>query len=302
MKKTLSIIMAVALLMQMLALCGTVSALEAPAISVSSASGTAGSSVTVTVSIQNNPGFSGLEMYVKFDNSVLEFQSAEGKVEASETTGAMPMVPGDESSITTANTEGRVHCIYIALDNITGDTALFDITFKIKDNAPVGDSALTLEIADLYFYEGVEMKDLTATATNGKVTVTDNIDVNCIGDINYTVDGNVVTVTHTVACKVGYLDGTAYKAITAVANGDGTYSFTAPAGVTEVLLVVKGDVNGNGVIDNPDVTQAKATYLKRRTLSAQAAFAADVTGDGALANPDVTQIKAVYLQRKSLTW
>jgi hypothetical protein len=92
--------------------------------------------------------------------------------------------------------------------------------------------------------------------------VTTSLTVNCIGDIDYTVSGNVVTVDHEVACKVGYLSGGSYVAITATANGDGTYSFTAPAGVTEVLLVVKGDANGDANVNIVDkMTVAKSLLL-----------------------------------------
>jgi len=120
----------------------------------------------------------------------------------------------------------------------------------------------------------------------------------------FTVEGNVVTVTFSIACKVGYwseADGK-YIAIPAVANPDGSYSFTAPEGVTEVLLVVKGDVNGNGEVDNTDVTQTKATSLERRTLTAEAYFAADVNNNGEIDNTDVTQIKATSLGRRTLSW
>ncbi len=129
-----------------------------------------------------------------------------------------------------------------------------------------------------------------------------NITVNCIGDIDYTVSGNVVTVDHEVACKVGYLDGTAYKAITAVANGDGTYSFTAPAGVTEVLLVVKGDANGDGYITKADSTRIKAVFNNKTTLSATALFAANVNSDDAITKADSTRVKAVFNGKTSLDW
>ena len=65
---------------------------------------------------------------------------------------------------------------------------------------------------------------------------------------------------------------------------------------------MKGDVNGNGAVDNTDVTQVKATYLERRTLSAEAYFAADVNNNEEADNTDVTQIKATALERRSLNW
>ena len=48
MKKTLSVVLATAILMQLFILGGAVSALESPVVSVTSASGYAGSTVTVS--------------------------------------------------------------------------------------------------------------------------------------------------------------------------------------------------------------------------------------------------------------
>lgn len=131
-----------------------------------------------------------------------------------------------------------------------------------------------------------------------------NINVVSKGVDTYTVEGNVVTVTYSIACKVGYWSETdgKYLAITAVANGDGSYSFTAPEGVTEVLLVVKGDTNLNGEVANNDVTLAKLAYLQRRTLSNEASFAADVSGNSIVNNQDVTQIKLDYQGKRALSW
>ena len=92
-----------------------------------------------------------------------------------------------------------------------------------------------------------------------------NVSVNCIGSINYTVSGQTVTVNHSLACKEGYLNGGSYVVITATKNGDGTYCFTAPAGVTEVVLVVKGDVSGDGRI-NVDDTAKVYSHVKATAL------------------------------------
>ncbi len=134
-----------------------------------------------------------------------------------------------------------------------------------------------------------------------------NISVVHKGDVlanAYKVEGNVVTVTHTAACKVGYWDESAgkYIAIAAVANPDGSYSFTAPAGVTEVLLVVRGDVTGDGLLKNGDKNRLNAALKNKTTLTAEAAFAADVTGDGQLKNGDKNRLNAVLKNKTTLTW
>jgi hypothetical protein len=103
----------------------------------------------------------------------------------------------------------------------------------------------------------------------------------------YTVDGNVVTVTHTAACKVGYWDATAgkYVAIAATHVEGNTYTFTAPEGVTEVLLVVKGDVTGEGTLNVLDRVRISKALLAKNNANYEAiteawqVFAANVNDD-----------------------
>lgn len=82
----------------------------------------------------------------------------------------------------------------------------------------------------------------------------------------YSVNGQTVAVTYDKPCKVGYLgsDGK-YVAIPAVASGS-SYAFTAPDGVTEVVLVIKGDVNGDGEIKKSDITRLNAAFWERPLL------------------------------------
>jgi hypothetical protein len=131
---------------------------------------------------------------------------------------------------------------------------------------------------------------------------TTSIQVNYIGTINYTVSGNVVKVTHDLACKVGYLSGGEYVAITPTANDDGSYSFAVPAGVTEVLLVVAGDVNGDGDVDSSDYGRLNAVLLKKTSLSVEANFAADCNGDGDLDSSDYGRLNAVLLKKTTMKW
>jgi len=118
-----------------------------------------------------------------------------------------------------------------------------------------------------------------------------NITVNCIGDIDYTVSGNVVTVDHDVACRVGYMNGESYVAIKATDNGDGTYSYTAPEGVSEVLLVVKGDVNGDGAIDKNDYVALKRYCFDTMVLNSEAIFASNINNDDEVNKNDYVALK-----------
>lgn len=149
-----------------------------------------------------------------------------------------------------------------------------------------------------YFYsDNAQLHDFNGDFTLYAQWEADAINVTVKGEIPYTVSGQVVTVTHTAACKVGYLDetGAKYVAITAVANEDGTYSFTAPEGVTEVLLVMKGDVNGTAEVNSADKSLLARALLPesnklRYTMTAEEKFAAEVNDTDELNSADKTLI------------
>lgn len=135
------------------------------------------------------------------------------------------------------------------------------------------------------------------------------------GNISYTVEGQTVTVTHSAACKVGYWDVTTGKYITLTATkvSDNTYSFTAPEGVTEVLLVMKGDVTGDGRYTLSDTRAIAKSRLKSEHKNYAAltedwqVFAADVTGDGRYTLSDTraiakSRLKETHKNFAPLTW
>ena len=135
------------------------------------------------------------------------------------------------------------------------------------------------------------------------IDLSGDIHVNCVGKITYTVSGQTVTVNHSLAGKVGYLSGGSYVAITATKNGDGTYSFTAPAGVTAVVLVVKGDVSGDGRINVGDTAKLYSHVRGTAKLTdPNAIFAADVSGDGKLNVGDTAKVYSHVKATALLTW
>lgn len=135
------------------------------------------------------------------------------------------------------------------------------------------------------------------------IDLSGDIHVNCVGKITYTVSGQTVTVNHSLACKVGYLNGGNYVAIAATKNGDGTYSFTAPAGVTEVVLLVKGDVSGDGRINVGDTAKLYSHVRGTAKLTDPIAiFAADVSGDGKLNVGDTAKVYSHVKSTALLTW
>jgi len=125
------------------------------------------------------------------------------------------------------------------------------------------------------------------------------------GNVSYTVNGQTVTVTHDTPCRVGYCDEASqkYVAITAVANDDDSYSFTAPAGITVVQIVIVGDTNGDERITAADVARLNAYLQNKKTdLSAEDLFAADVNGDGLVDDTDKMYLSNAILGKKTLDW
>lgn len=112
------------------------------------------------------------------------------------------------------------------------------------------------------------------------------VTVRAYGNIQYSVAGRVVTVTHSAAFVVGYWDETAdqYIAIAATANADGSYSFDT-AGQENVVLLVIGDVNGDGQLTMADKTLLD-DYLSGKSLTPLQQFAADVNGNGKINSAD----------------
>jgi len=174
--------------------------------------------------------------------------------------------------------------MYFADTFYANNATLSGITaYKLDDRTTTVVSGQQLQKASFTFHlpqlEAPEEPPVTPPAAN--------VTVNCIGTISYTVSGQVVTVDHEVACKLGYLDGGEYKAIAATANGDGTYSFTAPTGVTEVLLVVQGDVSGDGDVTLADKMAAArnmllTTHPAYQALTAIQVFAGDMDNNGSV--------------------
>jgi len=120
--------------------------------------------------------------------------------------------------------------------------------------------------------------------------------VECIGNIDYEVNGQIITVDHEAPCKVGYLSGDKYVAVAATANGDGTYSFTVPDGITEALLVVNSDVNGDSLVTAADAQEIQRYAAALDSLISDAEisywfFVTDVNGDGLLTAADAQEIQ-----------
>ena len=121
--------------------------------------------------------------------------------------------------------------------------------------------------------------------------------------VDYTVDGQYVTVYGDTPCKVGYLSGGKYEACSIYSYSGNRHTFVVPDSVDEVILVIKGDVDLSGEFDFFDVVVSKAMDLHPEDgYSIEELFAADVDDDGEFSFFDVILTKAADLGKTPFSW
>ncbi len=113
---------------------------------------------------------------------------------------------------------------------------------------------------------------------------------------------NTFTVACDKACVVLVKSGETYTKLTA-ANDGNTHSFTATlAKGDEIIVRLKGDVNGDGVINTTDAGMAKAASLNKGSLSGLNLICAMVSGGTTVKTTDAGQIKAASLNKLTFNW
>lgn len=121
------------------------------------------------------------------------------------------------------------------------------------------------------------------------------------------------TVTYDMACVVAVktiVDGEeVYTRLTATAtDAEDTYSFDLAEldyefdSDIEIIVAIKGDINGSGGLDGIDAGQAKSASISKITLSGLKLLVGDVNGNGVIDGIDAGQIKSASISRLSLKW
>lgn len=95
--------------------------------------------------------------------------------------------------------------------------------------------------------------------------------------------------------------GVTYTRLTATKISGG-YSFTAENMTADSQIVVRvaGDVNGDGIFSNSDITKLRAAYAGKITMDAIQNICSDVNGDGNFTNADITKLQAAYAGKTQL--
>ncbi len=256
-----------------------------------------GGEFTVELVIHNNPGIAGIRFAFQYDETLL--QLADVPLENLPLKDWTVCYKADPKRTDEVLWEGAA---WARKTNWTGsDCSILQLTFRVLENAPM-DTVTTIGITALDIMNA-SLQDVPFTATPATVTIQEEPPLSVTPSSSalsgaYTVSGQVVTVTYDKPCKVGYLSGGKYVAAPAVASGSG-YAFTLPDGVTEAILVVKGDVNGDGKIKAGDASLIQKYVVHKTTLTNEAFFAADVTGDGKVKAGDATNILKYVVHKAS---
>lgn len=126
------------------------------ALSVSSVSAEKGGTVTVNVSLSNNPGIYGIKVKAEYDSSVLQLKSmSNGNVFP-----ASEAICNEAKGVYVANSSD--------FNNVTGNGTLFTLEFKVLDGADAASCKVSVKLEKA---QNVDGGKIDVSGGSGKVTV-----------------------------------------------------------------------------------------------------------------------------------
>ena len=168
------------------------------------------------------------------------------------------------------------------------------------DNTVLGKRTLTVTVGGLTTTFEVEVIERTVTSVsveNGKLAkhysdgTTEETPLmdGTISDFMTSETGEkTLTLTSENACVAAYKDADGnYVALKAVANEDGSYSYVVPEEVTEVMVAVKGDLDGDGRINMKDLAQLRHNMAEGTVEGSLKQLIIDFNGDGVVNMKDM---------------
>ena len=178
----------------------------------------------------------------------------------------------------------------------SGETEELNLTAAMVsgfDNTVLGKQTLTVTVGGLtttFEVEVVERAVTSVAVENGKLVkhYTDGtteetpLKDGAISDFAiYETGEKTLTLSSENACVAAYknADGN-YVALKAVANEDGSYSYVVPEEVTEVTVAVKGDLDGDGLINMKDLARLRHDMADGTGEDGLTRLIIDLDGDG----------------------
>ena len=139
--------------------------------------------------------------------------------------------------------------------------------------------------------------------TNNLTNLTNEKIENAISGVEIGIYGKVLTVSNKDACKIGYLKDGAFVELNAIANTLGSYNYIISDEITEVVIVLCGDVSGDGALSYEDISLLQSAMLGLSDeISVTGWLAADANGDGAINAADLARIYAAIMGNANTEW
>ena len=134
-----------------------------PTVTVNPATAKVGETVSVVISIKDNPGLVGLQLSLDYDANVFELVSAEGG-------DALSALTFTEPGVYAPGCKFLWDAVEIKDEDIK-DGEILILTFNVSSMAPTGDHSLVLKVKSAY---DNDMNSTPLVVDAGKVTVETN--------------------------------------------------------------------------------------------------------------------------------
>lgn len=202
---------------------GQVTAQATAQLSVESKTATAGSTVTVPVRLQNNPGVTGFMLQIDYDSSKLELLRA---------------TSGTSFSGMEINASNPVRVLWTSSSqkNVTGTGTVLELTFRVK-NGVSGQAQIKVTPGDAENASG----NVSMNTVSGTVTVATSTGGSLRGDVNG--DGTISLRDVTSLRKYLVDLETDINTANADVNGDGTISLRDVTALQKYLIGLISSLN-----------------------------------------------------------
>lgn len=303
MRRVLSLLLTAAMVLSLLVVAGA----DQQTVTLKTAKSVNGNEVTYTFTLDatGTKGVGALSFDVKTTN--LTFKANSDVYNEVLDTTFRPGVAGVQDGSYGFHTETNRFVAY-------GGDGAKDGTRLLKDSVQLVSLTYTIDDAANYSLEVTEFKACYSGAeamTTNKYNceIAPITDSGSAGDYNitpvgkgdntpaYEVEDTNLTVTYSLPCAVAYSTdgGATYTRISATSASDGSYVYdlSAVPANAKIIVVVKGDVNGDGKVNSKDVTRLRQNIKSPATypLDEGMTEAANVNGDSKVNGKDVTRLR-----------
>ncbi len=174
-------------------------------------SGTPGKIIEVTLSVENNSGFAGVDLYLDFDNNYLIPES----VALVNSVPSMSITSNLSNPNVIKEDLSRISAIIYRTDDITYNGELLKFRFKIKDGVKDGNTEISISNLDV---TTSKLETVDVDSRNGTVSIVSYVCGDATGDGDVTIQDLV--------CVAQYLAGWNVEIQESAANCDGKNGVT----------------------------------------------------------------------------